>query len=659
MDIDSIFRRREMDLKKISLFLAIIALSRSESENVAKNEILGNDADFDVTPSELVSTAPSRRSLSHSLLTDQCVCIPKPHNAREIADLLNPVPGSYYERLVVYVYRNPATQDVKFYIPSATKQQAFPDIAIEADDVLTQVKTGAFKRVFDSITTVVHSWVTVVNNNPQPPPPHHQTDEHNRFLIDINFINTLGKAKLKGILKYLTLFKNTKQILGTLTGVTLQDKLIQLKRLYPKIFTQFVTKISKFYPVWLNHGSILRFRPGHLKNFPYDINLIPLFKRKAKVINGLLKPPKRVQEIMIYTPKQTVIRELYPEMKIGLNIPFKKWLSIVVKGLNKQLKFASKTIDSATLETFVRSVLQKRGISISGNQMIVSNGNTIASSNIVLRPILIGEAGLVGQVINDGLFKIPSEIVFIEALLVSGGKSKSLGIIPVSNVFVGYQEEVISQTTTVQVIETVTTCEGGHCQTKKVCKNVKGQEEPCKDFSQGRSGKVIPVSRRIVKNIPDTAMLDRSGSKCSPFGCKVKKCKHKHNCEYFFDYPLAETKIETDNVQEVSLPSIFEEPYVLVGRSGKSHHRPAALGEHGKRKLHQVTPFNYNGHVKKATLPRDISWYGNEAEPEEIQSPKYDDDDVPGIRIVGGNAATMSGTPVNNKGRSGYEEYEW
>lgn len=535
---------------------------------------------------------------------------PSPNSLGKITNHIDPTsPNSLYERLVVFIYKKSLTNEYKIYIPNEKKQHAFPDLDYETSDILRSDEYDVVKTLFKKVLYDVRSWLNVWINthNPSVKPrtttakpsqvePHKPTDYiwHGSGLIN----HIIQHAKSSRILEFLYRFRESKQILGFLTGKTLQEKLLQLKQLYPNIYRNFMTKVTKFYPIWLIKGNIIRYKPGQLRQFPYDIKLIPLINGKKVIINGQLQPHRNVQEIIIYTPKQTIINELYPEIYISSNLSFDQWLNFIVKGLNVQLNFASKVIDKASLKAFVLDVIKKHKLSIDLEGYLVdAYGRRIKLSNLILRPILIGEANLISRVINDGLFKIPSGIVFVEALLISEGTLKTLGVIPISHIFVGHREEIISETTTVQVVETITTCENGKCNSKKVCKNVQGEEEPCKDFTQ--LGSRSAPQDEDEKSETSDSLSSRSGCKDKH---KCKKCKNKH-CHDLQSEPLVVVEIP---VADGSIP----EPYIILDKSG------------------------------------------NAISPTANKSP--DSDEELDIRIIGGNAATNSGTPVSVKGRSGY-----
>ncbi|CAH4034905.1 uncharacterized protein LOC123720121 isoform X1 [Pieris brassicae] len=531
-----------MDLIKITLFLAWVALSQGDEE----------------------------RFFSHHKPKRDCFCLPpSPVHASKITDLLHPPPGSEEVRKVVYVFKNSVTGEHKIYIPNLAKQRVFPNIAYDANEILRSIDD---MPIFND-----DSWVTVKTTPPikqkhihyEPEKPIHQDNSKN---LNINIINELKKDK-----KDLVDLHRPREmkILGTLPGKTLRDEFAK-KELYPSSNIH-VKKLNKFYPTWLNKGNSIRFKPEQLQKFPYNVKIILRINGKKDIRNGQLEINENIGEIVVYTPKHTV-NELYPKFDVNSNISFDEWLNIMVKALHNQLNFSSKVLDINVLQIFITNVIQN--IKISPNQKGGSYGNIINFSNINLRPILIGESALINKVINNGLLKIPSGIVFLEAIFVSDNNIQSLGIIPIGHLLIDKKEQ-ISKTRTVQIMKSITTCENDVCKTKKICKNEQDEEEPCKELSN-------VISKEA----------ERSGhhSGCKHSVCKQKKCKYNKHCK---EHVSGGNLIANEEV----------EPYIII---------------------------DTNGNVISSAIDDSLQT-----------------DEEPGIRIVGGNAATNSGTPVNIKGRSG------
>ncbi|CAF4840223.1 unnamed protein product [Pieris macdunnoughi] len=542
---------------QITLFLAWVALSQCAQEHF----------------------------LFHNKPKKDCFCLPpSPGHASKITDLLHPTPGSEELRKVVYVFKNSVTGEHKIYIPNAAKQHVFPNIAYDANEILRSIDNTL---IFND-----DSWVTV-KKSPKQKPIHYLPEELINQDNSKILINELNKDN-KDHLGYLDRSREIK-ILRTLPGKTSQDEFPK-KELYPSSNKHVKTEINKFYPTWLNKGNIIRYKPEQLHKFPYNVKIILRINGKKDIRNGQLEINKKIGEIMVYTPNHT-INELYPEFDVNSNMKFDEWLNIMVKALHNQLNFSSKVIDVNVLQIFIRNVIQN--FKLSSAKLGGSYGKDINFFNLKLRPILIGESDLINKVINNGLFKIPSGILFLEAFFISENTIQSLGIIPIGHLLIDNKEDK-SKTTTVQIIKTITTCEYDVCNTKKVCKNEQDEEEPCKDFSN-------VISKEA----------DRSGhhSGCKHSGCRHRKCKNNKHCKEHVDggnlsanETMEERRVEAAEEVEITDQS-NPEPYIIIDTDG-----------------------NVISTAMDDTLPID---------------------EEPGIRIVGGNAATNSGTPVNVKGRSG------
>ncbi|XP_045484552.1 uncharacterized protein LOC123689268 [Pieris rapae] len=549
-----------MDHIKITLFLAWVALSQcSEDFFLPRNK-------------------PKK----------DCFCLPpSPEHASKITDLLHPTPGSKEVRKVVYVFKNSVTGEHKIYIPNLAKQQAFPNIAYDANESLRSIDNTL---IFND-----DAWVTVKKTSPTKQKPDHYEPEKTIAHDDsknLNIINELNKEM--NPLGYLHGSREMKKMLGTLHGTALQEEFHQ-KKLYPGSNEDFKRTLNKFYPTWLNKGNTIRFKPKELQTFPYNVKIILRINGKNDIRNGQLELNENTGEIIVFTPKQT-INELYPEFQANSKISFDEWLIVMVKALHIQLNLSSKVIDINVLKIFIMNVIENMKHS-SNNKVGGSYGKDINLFNINLRPILIGESALISKVINNGFSEIPSGIVFLEAIFISGNTIQSLGIIPIGHLLINKKEEK-SKITTVQIIKSITTCENSVCTTKKICKNEQDEEEPCKEFSN------------VISKV-----AERSGhhSHCKHSGCKKRKCKNNKNCkEHVFEGHLSAnaTTEEEKAAEEVEITDPSNpEPYIIVDTNG-----------------------NVISTAMEDSLPTDEGL---------------------GIRIVGGNAATNSGTPLSVKGRSG------
>ncbi|CAG4976174.1 unnamed protein product [Colias eurytheme] len=659
-----------MDLKTISLFLTLIALA--QCDNKAADDVIGHDSELvdisnedaskegraaagdndeenltneraadDVTNEDVTSerkaedavseervaaedstkeaasregvtqeddteeTSPNRRFF-HLLPRKKCPCFPGNPNGKPISHYLLPSPGTKYERLVVYFYKNTATNEVKIYVPNAARQIVFPDIIYDRGDVLNTLNENVIEIITKHFGVTINSWLSHANRPHKPE-------------LNLEIVGNLNKKKLHAIFLYLKRYKEARQVLSSLTGSTIIEKLIQLKKLYPNIYKGLIAKITKFYPKWLISGQVKKYKPGRLINFPYDINLIL----------GLIG--KQVNEIIVYRPPNIDVSLNYPV--ITTDVSYDKWLNIFIGYLNSQLQFASKAIDSTALKTLVLKILNKIGFTISQNGFLLDTaGNIINWANIVLRPILIGESVLIDNVINNGLFKIPMNIVFIEVLLISGRQSKVLGLIPIGEIFVGSRQVEVS--TVVEIIETTVTCEGGKCIKVKKCKNLKGEEIKC----QNTGNSDITIQPRKTIRISPRSIDERSGS-------LYHKCKKNQPC------PLLDNGLFNNNnglyiiERDQNDGIIHPIPITFKLRQGRFPDDDTYRGRSGYNNvvyLQRSAPAN-------GLIPGVVAKQGN---------PVYveDSDEVPGIRIVGGGPATSSGTPVSSKGRSGIPE---
>ncbi|XP_072945288.1 uncharacterized protein [Epargyreus clarus] len=314
--------------------------------------------------------------------------------------------------------------------------------------------------------------------------------------------------------------------------------------------------------------------------------------------------------MLSYLPQQSgqvlipQIQNPYLDIPQGSNnIKFNDWF-------NKQLSYvvlydSGKQSNMDELRKNIRDVLEKNGIFVSNAGFLINQGNVLKMSNVMLRPILIGDP-VEYQTFNQqtGYYNVaPAEISYHQMILIiSIDPPEVLGVVPMGKAFL--PRKINTQTS--GFIRNKSTGKKHFLKLSPhiACKNCKSQITPKAELGINELPYFELPLRRNNDNRRDQNVLIRGYS------------RGRTNTS-----PQPQRRTSSDGSND--LGSMLQN---LLGIFGTN-----ILGDQTRRLL--------GGKMVSSDKPGPR---------------RYPNDDVPDYRIIGGKPATSSGTPLVSKGRSGY-----
>ncbi|XP_030027764.1 uncharacterized protein LOC115445550 [Manduca sexta] len=536
------------------------------------------------------------RSGEHNHESSNCICLPKVENAQLLPDLIDPK-GVGIERLVIYFYINPQTYEITAYTPNVEKQLIFPDLPLDVGDNLVPVKSD--ENVINFVifnpnkvvrTTVRHDPNNVmVNENPSDSITNVPNIPNISEMHSIDTPKDLNFPALEPIVDGII---NTPNAINGVISPGSNEEI----HIRPDTNIKIID-INQQKPNTQNLVNQLLPTQEPVITLQ-NINEVPLNNIldgwQTDSINNIFKWKGYVLNDMDHQPAidiQNVQRPGY--------LQFDQWFQQQMNSpLNKEnsINFP----DDNVLKSLVyKNLFQKGIISMDNGILKTHQGDTLNLSNLKLQPILVGLLDY-----NYPTTGVRNKIVppYYDAMaLYMNHPQKILGIIPMSSDYspnsIGYTsmnvKKIFPNVVSSRLLKTH--CINGKCYTSTMAKDFplrsgkpEKKEKAHEDSDEGRSTQ--DADKEIIKIYRGT------GNQLGYLNINQLENINKRKAKRI---PVA-----TDLLSKL---------YGIM------------LGEEADRK------------AGKKTSPYEVSAI---------------EDEGPDFRIVGGSAATGSGTPVSSRGRS-------
>ncbi|KAH9634329.1 hypothetical protein HF086_011589 [Spodoptera exigua] len=595
--------------------------------------------------------------------TQHCFCYPG-DDLPVIHKLLDPK-NKGQERLVIYLYRSVDSNEIKMFTPNSDKQMLIPDIPYDSNDVLVTVTN-------ENIDTLFY-------NNPN------KIKVHNDYLETVNptVVSSLPIGLNQGEIEHI--------FPGYTDDISLNDK--ESSNEYDN--DDYVVPPYKSY----DNANLAQVEAQTvpLKSFPENdfetnqnwalpnTNLDGFEETLQGVLPSssafLLPPEDNIQQKLVYSFQNNDNTATSQD-----HLSFDAWFKQQMKRFqNPHFPSDLKSIDSDLLKVLVIKIFSKNKINISSNGVITGrNGETIDTANLELRPLLLGEK-ISLQIFNTNHKKINllKRLPFMEGILVTlVSPPQILGIIPLGKIYLtknsNYIDQIINQLSALNSSKVYTSKHTDATfylnPSQSTINNILSEPENIRvesissftsDQDGGRKGKWETDIKAQAIPLPDERTQWNSGLYYSapnvpypnwhplveiqPSG---KRRKFNAKIEHIFEPP---TKTRNNAVEGTQ--TALKEANIKVTSTTK----PPVDSSKPKKKLSEPL---LKGMLKTLMdllndTPRRDQSKSNTTHNFDIISDseltKYEEDG-PDFRIIGGSAATGSGTPVSSKGRSGIRE---
>ncbi|KPI98179.1 hypothetical protein RR46_09395 [Papilio xuthus] len=301
--------------------------------------------------------------------------------------------------------------------------------------------------------------------------------------------------------------------------------------------------------------------------------------------------------------KKTLIKKIQGVNGVDIQDTFDNWFDQQMKRVRFVNSRASNSIDIYTLKYLIEKTLHEKGMFVTEKGYIIdSDGHILNTANLGLRPILIGNSVEYKNLLQGKFttYKLPMDMPYLEAVLITSiDPPKILGIIPLGKT---YLPNTVQKPFPYYVDNGIVrnSC-GGICNMRDM---------------------LIPSlnSRRYIGRGPTYV-----GSR--PLRTRVTQ-KHQQGKPLLGRRPFTRRIFPFDEVN-----NFIDKIYRLPLRESQVVQKPTTYVVN-----YETGPLMTKEQVINYPIPIAVS---------EV---------TPGFRIIGGNPATSSGTPVSSRGRSGYLE---
>ncbi|CAH0663900.1 unnamed protein product [Spodoptera exigua] len=542
--------------------------------------------------------------------TQHCFCYPG-DDLPVIHKLLDPK-NKGQERLVIYLYRSIDSNEIKMFTPNLDKQMLIPDIPYDSNDVLVTVTN-------ENIDTLFY-------NNPN------KIKVHNDYLETVNptVVSSLPIGLNQGEIEHI--------FPGYTDDISLNDK--ESSNEYDN--DDYVVPPYKS----SDNANLAQVEAQTvpLKSFPEnDFEANQNWALPNKNLDGFEETLQGVlpsSSAFLLPPEDNIQQKLVYSFQYNDNtatsqdhLSFDAWFKQQMKRFqNPHFPSDLKSIDSDLLKVLVIKIFSKNKINISSNGVITGpNGETIDTANLELRPLLLGEK-ISLQIFNTNHKKINllKRLPFMEGILVTlVSPPQILGIIPLENI-------------RIESISSFTSDQDGGRKGKWETDN-KAQAIPLPDErTQWNTGLYYSAPNVPYPNWHPLVEIQPSG----------KRRKFNAKIEHIFEPPTKTRKNAVDGTQTAMKEA---------NTKATSTIKPPVNSSEPKKKLSEPL---LKGMLK--TLMDLLNDTPRRGQPKSNTTHNFDiisdseltkyEEDGPDFRIIGGSAATGSGTPVSSKGRSGIRE---
>lgn len=296
-------------------------------------------------------------------------------------------------------------------------------------------------------------------------------------------------------------------------------------------------------------------------------------------------------------------------------VTFDHWFNQQMQRMQNIGQSPNKNFDLSSLKQQLEKTLYENGMFVTKDGVLIDyKGDALDVDNIKLRPILIGDSVAYNTVfaVNDGYkYELPSNLPYLEAVLVTlVNPPKILGVIPLGKTYVPR----VSYRRNFDYWDLKSSCTLGTCQPQQL------HPKSCPSATCGHY-ELRPLSR------PQSFSF-RSGN--------VKK--------------LVTNKLNSKKKVPALPPS-----YRTHGKKGINY-LPKALKNIDVKQILKAL-YDLDKHTQHKYKVGSSKSKGRNHDRKQKTTKQNNNDEVPWFRIIGGNPATSSGTPVSSKGRSGNPYY--
>ncbi|XP_039747979.1 uncharacterized protein LOC120625113 [Pararge aegeria] len=332
---------------------------------------------------------------------------------------------------------------------------------------------------------------------------------------------------------------------------------------------------------------------------------------------------------------------------------FNSWLSKQRLSILSNRPFMSNAINFHLLRRLLIKALYENGIHLSSDgDLHDSNGNILTLANLELRPILLSDPLVFEKLIASKKCVIPYNIPYLEAIIVTlVYPPRILAIIPL-----GLRNDFISSS---QGSITPNLCRQPTCH-EAIRSGLPEKEELTKELNEKltneENNEYLYESKERLGE-PTENSNDRKARNNYPYmSADINVPMQVRSTTEVVTFPKDNHTGYSENIKPTSQKRATK--HTRHKRSGElvkeieSIYANDAITNHPRDQLKHVGQIIFFGEGKNLENRKSLEDYDVLQEPE--QKPEEDDDEMLTIRIVGGNPATSSGTPVSSKGRSGW-----
>lgn len=548
-------------------------------------------------------------------------------------------------RVVVYLYKDP-NNNLRIYTPSKEKQLLLPDLSLESGDGLANVdlETLQVHRLFDSRNAVVLR-KRIVGGSTIKLPNEKDLDGQS------NLINSQFR---EDSIPEVGPFTDSKD--GVVNPNVVSSAINQKDNFVKSLDTSEVDKLLLEGPesdTSLPTNPALQDEKSPIPDTQDDVpnSLLPQSKKNLKDDDKLLgesgkplspykgaghlpfafnddgEPVHTEEDPSVAYPDVPGIDAEYtvnePKSLNGLYNPesnyvtFDKWFDQQMQKIQNTGKSPNKGFDRFSLKQQIEKSLYENGIYVTKDGVLIdSDGKVLDVANLKLRPILIGDSVSYDSVVSGkDKFVLPSNLPYLEAVVVTSvDPPKILGMIPLGKTYiprVSYRRN-FAYSDLKPIIRNY--CTTGKCFQKHIQQAVGCKTGNCPLRYFEVQNRIHPKSSRVKKLHPQ---LRKLLTKIVQPQTGIERMATPH-------------KPGQDNDLNSILKALLQ------------------LEEEKKNKKKVLVP-------KKKVSSSEYKGSDGYADIFEEKPSEEDNsvEEVPWFRIIGGNAATGSGTPVSSKGRSG------
>ncbi|KAL4713390.1 hypothetical protein ACJJTC_010375, partial [Scirpophaga incertulas] len=604
------------------------------------------------------------------------------------------------ERLVIYLYHNMETGQIHVYTPNRDKQYSFPNLSYDLGDKLYTISPGVIFQLLnpsqnmesglqykpqESDPTVYGVNFNNVTNdqiifettskygpiddidvtkelfNPDEIDPSTKLPDENNDQVDPQYpeseiLSTQAPSNLvEDLGNYVSpayLQPDSNRITDAVKAIHIPapigDVASNLQKFNPLLGKYLLEKGSPFYQ---QHASIYT-KPENIINNNYGVvdygiasEIFPPLYKNVELHSykneKYLEPQQSsfnnpfgynpVSFVDYSQPDKTIVKgnrfltSAYRQSNLqGLFSTFDEWFDQQMRRINSNTKSSNKNIDLHSLKLLIEKTLYENQMYVTKDGVLIDMyGNLLNVANIKLLPILIGNAAPYNIILNvkNNRIELPTDVQFSEAILITiVYPPKILGVIKLGNAYVpkvSYRRRFNFWPTSIN-------------------KDIYNYDNP------------IYVVRNAKHENNNHLKHDHDNNYVQPSKPRTVPGK------LTFTAPIMSfiSKANSPTVHKISLYE-KEKPSIKANIKAKFDTISTLMNfQDDIKKDNKTQSFEYNQGTENNNQ-NVLKYFNNGNFGKENDVEDAADDNLPGIRIIGGAPATGSGTPVVSRGRSG------